>query len=119
MILRLYFDEDSMDKALVRALRSRGADVLTALEAGMIAKSDEAHLAFASTRGCALCSFNVADFWRLHTLCLHEGRHHGGIVLSRQQQYSVRDQMRRLLRLIAEVRAEEMKDRVEFLRSWG
>ena len=36
MKLRLYFDEDSMHHGLVRALRARGVDVVTALEAGMI-----------------------------------------------------------------------------------
>ena len=35
MTIRLYFDEDTMDKALVLALRARGAEVLTAQEAGM------------------------------------------------------------------------------------
>ena len=32
MAVRLYFDEDSMDRNLVRALRARGMDVSTALE---------------------------------------------------------------------------------------
>jgi len=119
VILRLYLDEDSMTGALVRALRARGADVLTALDAGMIERRDEEHLAFSTAEGRAVYSFNVGHFWRLHTLYLQEGRHHGGIILARQQQYSVRDQMRRLLRIIAEVRAEEMQDRVEFLSAWG
>jgi post-segregation antitoxin (ccd killing protein) len=35
MSVRLYMDEDSMDQALVRALRARGVDVKTALEEGM------------------------------------------------------------------------------------
>jgi hypothetical protein len=34
--IRLYLDEDSMSRSLVRALRSRGVDVMTALDAGMI-----------------------------------------------------------------------------------
>lgn len=29
-MFRLYIDEDSMDRDLVRALRTRGADVITA-----------------------------------------------------------------------------------------
>jgi hypothetical protein len=39
--IRLYFDEDSMQHALVNALRARGIDVLTALEAQRIERSDE------------------------------------------------------------------------------
>lgn len=40
MRLRLYLDEDAMDQALVRALRARGDDVMTAQKAGMIERSD-------------------------------------------------------------------------------
>jgi len=39
--IRLYIDEDAMDKDLVQALRARGVDVMTALDAGMIERSDE------------------------------------------------------------------------------
>jgi len=41
MTIRLYLEEDSMRSALVIALQARGANVLTALEAGMIERSDE------------------------------------------------------------------------------
>lgn len=34
MAIRLYVDEDAMDKDFVQALRAHGIDVLTALEAG-------------------------------------------------------------------------------------
>lgn len=39
MTIRLYLDEDSMRQALVQALRARGVDVITALEAGMMTES--------------------------------------------------------------------------------
>jgi hypothetical protein len=39
--IRLYFDEDSMRRSLVRALRARGVDVITALDAGMIEREDD------------------------------------------------------------------------------
>ena len=47
-MIRLYFDEDSMDKALVRALKARGVDVITALQEDMIEQDDEVHLRFAT-----------------------------------------------------------------------
>ena len=65
-MLRLYLDEDSMDHALVRALRARGVDVVTALDEGMIERGDEEHLRYAAAKGRALCTFDVADFHRLH-----------------------------------------------------
>jgi len=41
------------------------------------------------------------------------------MVLAQQQSYSIGDQMRRLLKLVAVKSAEEMIDQVEFLSGWG
>jgi Tfp pilus assembly protein PilZ len=117
--IRLYFDEDSMWQALITALRARGIDVQTALEATMIERADEDHLACATAQGRVLCSFNVGDFYRLHTSYMVQHQAHAGIVLARQQQYSVGEYMRRLLRLMTHLTAEEMHNRVEFLSAWG
>ena len=119
MTIRLYFDEDSMWQALVTALRARGIDVQTALEATMIECADEDHLAYATAQGRVLCSFNVGDFYRLHTRSMAQHQSHAGIVLARQQQYSVGEYMRRLLRLMVHLTAAEMHNRVEFLSAWG
>lgn len=118
MRIRLYIDEDSMNRALVRALNARGIDVLTALEANMIKQPDEAHLVHASSQERVLYSFNVGDFCRLHKSFMEEGRHHAGIILARQQTLSVGQQLRRLLRLISLVTAEEMRDQVDLLSRW-
>jgi hypothetical protein len=114
----LYMDEDSMEHALVRGLRSRGIDVLTADEAGMIARVDADHLQFAAGLGRALCTFNVGDFWRLHAEYLAEGLDHAGIVLMPQQRYGTGELLRRLLALLAALSAEEMANRAEFVSDW-
>lgn len=119
MKIRLYFDEDSMREALVRALRARGVDVVTALEAGMIDRDDSDHLDYAIAHGYSLFSFNAKDFYDVHERRLSAGASHAGIILARQQVYPVGELMRRLLRLIGAVSAEEMKDRVEFLSAWA
>jgi hypothetical protein len=62
MTIRLYFDEDSMRRSLVRSLRARGIDVVTALDAGMIECKDAEHLDYATEQGRVLCSFNVGVF---------------------------------------------------------
>lgn len=108
-----------MRHALVRALRARGVDVTTALEADMIAREDHEHVDYATAQGRVLYSFNVGDFYRLHGDYLAEGKRHAGMILARQQQYTVGDQMRRLLKLIAARSAEEMLNRVEFLSAWS
>jgi predicted nuclease of predicted toxin-antitoxin system len=119
MVIRLYMDEDSMDRALLRALRARGVDSSTALEEGMIERDDVEHLDYATAQGRALYTLNVADFYRLHLSYLALGKGHAGIILARQQRYSVGEQMRRLLKLVATKSAEEMRNHVEFLSAWG
>lgn len=118
MRIRLYLDEDSMDRALVRALRARQVDVLTAVEAGLIAKPDSQHLTYASDSSRALFTYNVGDFCRLHESLIREERGHSGIICAQQQSYTIGETLRRLLRLIGAVSADEMRNRVEFLSRW-
>lgn len=118
-MVKLYIDEDSMDRDLVRALRARGVDVLTAIEADMIGRSDTDHLLFATDQQRVLYSFNRGDFFRIHTQLIAEGVSHAGIVLARQQHYSVGEQMRRLLKMMALRSTADMRDHVEFLSAWG
>jgi hypothetical protein len=119
MKISLYLDEDSQDNDLIHALRLRGVDVVGAWGVGMRQRADEEHLLLATTQGRALYSFNVRDFYRLHTEFLAQGRAHAGIILAKQQRYSVGEQMRRLLKLMATKSAEEMRDHVEFLSDWN
>ena len=118
MIIRLYLDEDSMRRSLVRALRVRGVDLITALDVGMIEREDAEHLDYATEQGRVLCSFNVGDYYRLHTDYVAQGKPHAGIILMRQQYYSVGEQMRRILKLMASRSADEMRNWVEFLGVW-
>lgn len=75
MSLRLYLDEDSMDKTLVEALRARRVDLQTALEAVMIERPDEEHLDYATKQVRVLYSFNVSDYYRLHSSYIwHRGK---------------------------------------------
>jgi hypothetical protein len=52
--IRLYFDEDAMQHALVVALRARRVDVLTASSCGMVNRNDEEHLRHANSDGRVL-----------------------------------------------------------------
>jgi hypothetical protein len=114
-MIRLYVDEDSMDRALVRALRARGVEITTALAEDMIEQSDAAHLEYATSQGRVLYTCNVADFYQLHTEYLAQNKSHAGMILAHQQRYSVGEQMRRLLKLINMKPMEEMKNWIEFL----
>lgn len=90
-----------MNQALILALRARGDDAASALEAGMIERSDEEHLEYATAEGRAVYTGNIADFCRLHAEWLGSGKAHAGLILVQQQQYSVGEQMRRVLKRMA------------------
>ena len=119
MTIRLYLDDDSLAKALVKALRERGIDVVTTSEVGLDGSDDEEHLAYAAEQGRVLCSFNTRDFYRIHSEWIAQDKSHAGIILAQQQRYSVGEQMRRILRIIASRSAEDMTNGVEFLSAWG
>jgi hypothetical protein len=116
---RLYLDEHSMRKSLVFGLRARNVDVLTASEAGMINRDDQDHLSAAAESGRALYTYNIADYCILHQAWISRQQSHAGIVVARQQRYSVAEELRRLMRLIDNVTAEEMRNRIEFLSAWS
>lgn len=117
--VRLYLDEDAMSRGLVKALRTRGADVVAASDVDMSHMPDEQHLEYAAKQGLVLYSFNTKDYMVLHTKYMEQGRSHAGIVLGDQGRYSIGEQMRHLLALISARSAETMRDQVEFLSAWG
>lgn len=117
--IRLYLDEDTMRRSLVFGLRARNVDVVTASEAAMINRADDAHLSTAATLGRVIYTYNTADFCALHQDWISHGRRHGGIIVAIQQRYSVGEEIRLLMRLLAGVNAEQMQNRLEFLSSWS
>ena len=119
MTIRLYLDEDSMDRDLIRALQARGLDVLSVLDSRMSGYPDAQQLAYAAAQGRVLYSGNIGDFHELHYEYLATQRSHSGIILVPQQRYSVGEQLRRILNLASSLSAEEMKDRLEFLSAWS
>ena len=118
-MLAFYLDEDAMSRRLIQAMRSRGLNVLSVSEAGLIHRSDDTHLAYATQQNRVLYSFNVAHFCQIHSDWLTVAKTHSGILLGHQQRrYSVGTQLRGLLRLSAQCNAAEMRDRLEFLSDW-
>jgi len=113
---KLYLDEDTISRALIRALRSRNVDVLTAKEADLIQASDQNHLEYATSLKRTVFTFNTRDFVRLHTDYLSAGRHHAGIIVSNQVQVGVI--VRRMLKLLNTRSAVDMQDWLEYLTNW-
>lgn len=107
-----------MDEDFVRALRNRNADVLTVADVGMLHQSDEEQLDWARQNNRVIFSFNIRDFYLLHTTTVEQGLSHAGIILAPQQRYGIGDLMRGVLKLINTKSSEEMQCQVEFLSNW-
>ena len=119
MRIRLYLDEDAMSRSLARELRARGIDVTTTISARMLGQDDAVQLEFARREGRVIYTYNVADYDHLHTEYLRQGHTHAGMVLAHQKRFTIGEQIRRLLKLIAALSAEEMQNRAEYLSAWG
>lgn len=117
--IRLYLDEDAGQGDLIAALRLRSVDVTRAQESGLMGAADIAQLDWCRTHGRVLYTFNVGDFYDLHSQLVRAEKNHLGVIIAPQQTYSVGEQMRRLLRLIGSLTPEEMRNRIEFLSAWG
>lgn len=111
-------DEDSTARSLALTLKSRGVNVITALEVNRLRYGDEEQLVWATSQGYTLYSSNIRDFYYLHTNFLEQKRDHAGIILVQQQKYSLGEITRGLLQLIATKSAEEMINQVEFISGW-
>ncbi|NMG19281.1 DUF5615 family PIN-like protein [Brasilonema bromeliae] len=116
--IRLYLDEDTMKGALIQALRNADLDVVTVTDADRLGYPDEEQLIWAVEQGRVIYSFNIRDFCKLHADFVVEQRNHAGIVLAPQQQYSVGQQLRGLLKLAADKSAKEMVNQLVFLNAY-
>jgi Domain of unknown function (DUF5615) len=83
----------------------------------MSSRSDEEQLKWAFDNQRVIYSFNVRDFYKIHTNLVEQGQRHAGIILG-VQNYSIGEQMRRILRIIATKSAQDMQNKVEFLSAW-
>ncbi len=114
--IRLYLNEDTINRRLIQALRSRDIDVLTAREAGLTGVSDREHLEYASSLGHTILTFNTRDFVKLHTEYAALGKRHAGVIVSDQTHVGVI--LRRLLKLCHARSATDMQGWLEYLSNW-
>lgn len=118
MQIKIYLDEDTQAESLLKSLKRHNIDVLTTNEAKMKGSSDLEQLKFAASQNRALYTFNIKDFMILHYDYLSNNQKHSGIILGEQGRFGTGEQLRRLLRIIAGITAEEMQNELEFLSNW-
>jgi hypothetical protein len=94
-------------------------DVTNAVDTGQRGTPDVEQLDYATGQGRVLFSYNIGDFFAIHTRLLEVGRSHAGMILAPQQRFSVGEQMRRILLMSRQRTSAGMRGRVEFLSRWG
>ena len=114
----LYLDEDTIKSALVKALQNADLDVITVADVGMLGSSDVEQLIWSTEHKRVIYSFNIGDFCRLHSDYMAQDKTHTGIILTQQRQYSIGQQVRGLLKLVATRSAEDMINQLVFLNSY-
>jgi predicted nuclease of predicted toxin-antitoxin system len=111
----LYMDEDMMSHSLVQALQARGVDVTTVLEQGREGISDLEQLRWATAQNRVICTANVADFVQLHVQFLETSELHCGILIISQQQYSVGQCLRGIMKFLSSKTPAEASQQIFFL----
>jgi uncharacterized protein with PIN domain len=104
-----YYTDEHVAKAVVRGLRRRGVDVLSAPEANMLGATDDEHLQLATQQGRVIFTQDD-DFLRLDT----QGHQHAGIVYA-EQHTPIGTIVAGLMLIYQLLSPEEMNNRVEFL----
>jgi hypothetical protein len=112
LYIHLYFDED-VSLGIVENLRTRGFDVLSAREADALGRTDDEQMLYAVSQRRAVVTHNRVDFEKQHVKFLESGMSHYGVIIVKRR----RDQevVARLLSLLDEVTAEEMKNQLRYI----
>lgn len=110
MVAIAFHLDENIPPALADALRHRGINVTTTIDAGLVGGDDREHLTFATNAGRVLVTQDV-DFLGLHS----EGVRHAGIAYWHPRRRTIGEAVRRLVLIHAALLPEEMMDRVEYL----
>jgi hypothetical protein len=107
--IRFYADQH-FPAPVTSALRRKGVDVLTALEAGRCGFADSDQLAFATINERVMLTFD-SDYLALH----QNGVHHAGIAWCPQRKYKTAGLIQALLLLHGVIDRSDMRNHVEHL----
>jgi predicted nuclease of predicted toxin-antitoxin system len=112
LFIELYLDED-VDVLIAQLLRARGFVAVTTQEAGQLRNNDVEPLAYAVSQHNTLLTHNRVDFEALAQTYLTTGQLHDGIIVA--VRHPPREIVRRLLRILNRVTAEEMQNQVRYI----
>ncbi len=107
LYVALYTDAD-VDGRLAKQIRLRNYDAISAYEVGNDALEDGPQFEFAVCQGRAFITHNARDFEPLVNQYYAQGRNHFGLIIA--EQLPIGEMLRRLLRLLNTVTADEMRN---------
>ncbi len=107
--IRFHLDEH-VHRAIAVGLRSRGIDVTTSADAGLLGADDPEHVAHANASQRVIFTQD-ADFLRMHSA----GVPHHGIVYCPREGRSIGEIVRGLVLIHECLAPAEMKDHLEYL----
>ena len=113
LYIPLYFDED-VSADIVNNLLTRGFDVLSARDEGMLRMADDEQMAHAVALRRAIVTHNRAHFEEQHRRYLETGRKHHGIIIAKRRLKDA-DVAAKLLTLLNTVTAEEIENQLRYI----
>jgi hypothetical protein len=119
--MKLYMDDDMVERLLIHMLRAAGNDVQVPADSGLDGESDAIHMAHAILSDRVLVTGNRDDFQDLHDLILTAGGHHAGVVTICKDNDRRRDMSpRAIVRAIANLDASgfDLHDQLQILNNW-
>jgi hypothetical protein len=114
-MIKLYLDEN-VPEAIAVALRLRGYDIKTVKDAGRKGISDIDQLRYSTSEDRAIFTFNVADFYKIHTEFIKNEINHNGIILSRQ--LPIGTIVKALSRLLSTINKKSLPNNIIWLSDW-
>lgn len=113
--IRLLLDED-VRRLLGELLRERGFDAVHVVSEGLRAADDEEVLDYAVQEQRTLLTHNTQDFVELAADYSRKGWEHHGIIVAAHA--PIGELLARALRLLAQKRAEDMVNALEWLHNY-
>jgi len=118
LFITLYTDED-VTSNLALALRLRGYEAQSTLEANNLGLSDETQLQYAAQQNMAILTCNGQDFIPLAQAWYFAGQEHAGIIISQQfDRHHFGELLRQTLQLLDSLTANQLRNQVIFLQQF-
>ncbi|MGE3072985.1 MAG: DUF5615 family PIN-like protein [Dehalococcoidia bacterium] len=118
MRFRLLMDEDSLHESVLNALRRRGFDCTTVVDADRRSGADHGQLEYATAMGRVMFTRNTGDFSALHREWSAAGKEHAEIIVLTEQRMPVGTIERAMLRIASVFDADDIRGQLVHLRNY-